>query len=148
VTTLPTTFTFRCARFKPTRSELDEQHDDYINPGIFAKLAADFIAKELNQNGYKVINNFPEDWGRWVEVDNSDGYFLAVGVANYDVDQSRDGSTETHRIFVEPDKSPIRKWFRKIQTEERVMQLVATLRNILEASEGISEVKSGRTGDL
>jgi hypothetical protein len=148
LTELSTTFTFRCPRFRPTPGELDEQHDDYINPGVFAKEAASFIADALNRSGYRVTHVIQEDWGRSVEVEKPDRYFLAVGVGNYDEEERRDETTETHMIFVEPDKSPIRKWFRKIQTEERVMQLVATLRAILEADEGITDVKSGRRGDL
>ena len=51
-------------------------------------------------------------------------------------------------VFVEPYKSPIRKWFRKIDTEERVMQLVAALGRIIDADPEITEVKSGKKGDF
>jgi hypothetical protein len=149
VTELATTFTFRCARFKPTPGELDENnHDDYLDSGFFSKEVADFIASGLSRYGYKVIDNFVDDWGRWVTVDNPDGCFLSVGIGNYDSEQERDLTTQTHMVFVKPYKSPIRKWFRKIDTEERVMQLVAALGTILDADPEITEVKLGKKGDF
>ena len=140
---LSTDISFRCPRFKPTPGELDEAHDEYINPGVFAKAAADFIAHELARMDYKVSGIIQEDWGRWVELDNPDGYFLAVGIANYDPDNHRDHDNDTHRLFVEPDKSPVRKWFRKIDTEARVMKLFSDIRQILEKDSGISDIKVG-----
>ena len=141
---IETQFTFESANFKPTAGELDEKHDDYINPGVFAKEAASFIAAGLVEHGHRVKDNFCEDWGRWVEVENPDGYFLAVGVANFELEGLRNDKSTGHRAFVEPNKSPITKFFfKKIDTEARVKKLVADLKAILEAEPSISNVTFG-----
>ena len=113
---MKTSFAFSCDQFNPTQAGLDDSHEDYINPRIFTKEAAEFLARGLTSIGFKVIHDFPEDWGRWVEIENPDGYFLAVGVANFDAEGEL-----RHKFFVEPDKSPIRKWLKKIDTVKRVM---------------------------
>jgi hypothetical protein len=140
---LQTDVTFRCPRFKPTPGEIDENHEDFINPGVFAKQAASFLAKELAGKGYTVRGIVSEDWGCWVQVDNPDKYFLAVGIANYDDDRFRAFETETHRLFIEPDKSPVRRWLKKIDTEERVMLLLSHVLQILEADDGITDIQVG-----
>jgi hypothetical protein len=141
--TLDTTLTFRCPRFKPTAGELNEQDAEFINPGVFARQAATYLAGKLAEKGHTVRGVTKEDWGCWVEIENPDKYFLAVGVANHDDDAFRSFETETHQVFVEPSKSPISRWFKTIDTEERVMQLFSHVRQILEADGDITEIEPG-----
>jgi len=122
--------------------ELDAKSEDFINPGVFAKEAADFIAEGLTKAGWVVKDNFTEDWGRWVEVENPDGFFLAVGVANFDEVERRSVETTTHRAFVEPNTSPITKFFfKKIGTEAQVKKLLGSLRAVLESDPSITDIK-------
>jgi hypothetical protein len=141
--TLDTTLTFRCPRFKPTAGELDEQDAEFINPGLFARQAATYLAVRMAEQGTNVRGVTTEDCGCWVEIENPDKYFLAVGVANYDGDTIGSFETETHRVFIEPNKTPVSRWFKRIDTEERVMQLLSQVRQILEADGDITEIKAG-----
>ena len=143
--TLDTALTFRCPRFKPTAGELNEQDAEFINPGVFARQAATYLAAKLAEKGTTVRGVTKEDWGCWVEIENPDKYFLAIGVANYDDDEFRSFETETHQVFIEPNKSPVGRWLRKIDTEERVMQLLLQVRQILEADGDITEIEAGET---
>ncbi|MEL6236950.1 MAG: hypothetical protein AAFR46_21350 [Pseudomonadota bacterium] len=136
---LDTLITFQTDRFKPTPGELDEEadHEDWINPGRFAKEAADFMAAPLNDHGYRVANNFAEDWGRWVEIEHDGGYFLPVGLQNLTTEPPLQWlATITPDT---PTLRPARKLFRKISVEDRVIALRDAVFDILQAADGIEE---------
>ncbi|MEM9047250.1 MAG: hypothetical protein AAGC92_00900 [Pseudomonadota bacterium] len=145
---LDTVITFQTDRFKPTPGELDEDadHEDWINPGRFAKEAADFMAAALAERGTPIATNFTEDWGRWVEIDHDGGYFLAVGLQNltnappYQWLAMMTPETPTFR--------PARKLFRKVNVEVRVIALRDTVFEILRAAEGIEEVTIKTPNDV
>jgi len=44
--------------------------DKEINPGIFGKRVAEFLAESLPQQGFKVLCIGAEDWGWMVEIEN------------------------------------------------------------------------------
>ena len=122
---------------------MDEQDAEFINPGVFARQAATYLAGKLAEKGTKVRGVTQEDWGCWIEIENPDKCFPAVGVANLYDDGFRSFETETHQVFIEPSKSPISRWFTKIDTEERVMLLLSQVRQILEADGDITEIEAG-----
>ena len=137
---MDTHYTFSATKFSPTAGELDEEHDDYINPGLFAKELADYIEKSLLKHGYRIKFRCQEDWGHWLEVDNDGKYTLAICCSNIDGDET---DPTGHRVYVHPDKPVIRRWFRKIDIRADVEKLSSTIQAILSADPDISDLEVG-----
>ena len=138
-----TVYRFKSNAFHPTAAELDETHEDFINPGIFARQLADFLKDGLQRHGYEVKLRCAEDWGFWQEIDHESGYMLAVGCANLDDDGGAGRVTE-HRVFVEPDRPTIRpasNWFRKTDVRADVEALVAAIGEVLRAEPQIFDLE-------
>ena len=133
-------FFFSSTKFAPSAEELDEEHEDYINPGHFAKELADFMAEGLLGQGYQVGFRCAEDWGQWLELAHDGGYTLAVGCAN--MSEFENGSAD-HRVFIEPSKPLVRKLLRKIDVRDDVEKLAAVIKAILTAESEISDLKVG-----
>lgn len=126
-------------------TSFDEDHDDFINPGIFARQLADFLELGLRAHGYSIKFRCAEDWGYWQEIEHDRGYTLAVGCMN--VDEPNDGTLE-HCVFVRPDSSPIRPakhWFRKTDVQADVERLVAAVGEILGSENRIADVELNET---
>lgn len=128
-------YLFSSDRFSPTPGELVEDHDDFINPGCFARELADFLQEGLARHDYRVGFRCAEDWGQWLELEHAGGYTLAVGCANL---SELENGVADHRVFVSPDKPHIRKLFRKIDVSADIERLGTALKAILSAEERIS----------
>gem|GEM_PF-2848608 len=128
-------YLFSSDRFLPTPGELVEDHDDFINPGCFAKALADFLQDGLARHDYQVGFRCAEDWGQWLELEHDGGYTLAVGCAN--LSDLENGVAE-HRVFISPDQPQVRKLFRKIDVSADVERLGEALKAILGAEDRIS----------
>lgn len=135
---MDTHFLITSRAFAPTTGELDDEHDDYINPGIFALAFADFLEAELAERGYPAKFRCQEDWGHWIELEHQGKFTLAVGCAN--TGEEIDGQAE-HRVFLSPDKPIIRKLFKKIDVRNDLEKLGATLREVLENNPDINNVR-------
>lgn len=123
---MKTQLEFRSTAFPPFPDE-----DQQINPGLYGKRLADFLAAELPSHGFEVICVDAEDWGWRVEVRN-EAYPLWIGCANYQETE------EGFLCFIEPSKPVIRHWFKKIETEPRVESLGLALEAILLGSGKVS----------
>ncbi|MGE0407561.1 MAG: hypothetical protein AB7O65_14800 [Candidatus Korobacteraceae bacterium] len=137
---MKTVYTFKTNIFQPTKEELDETHEDYINPGIFARELADFLRNGLENRGYSSGARCAEDWGYWQEVHHSGGYTLAIGCAN--LDDVGKGPVE-HRVFVEPHTPTIRapkQWLRKVDVRSDVEKLVEAIGDLLRDDKRIHDV--------
>ncbi len=136
-----TVYRFKTRIFHSTAEELDESHEEYINPGVYGRQLADFLMAGLQSRGYTIKFRFAEDDGYWQEIEHTRGYDLAVGCANLDDDGS--GVVE-HRVFVHPNRPTIRPfgmWFRKTDVRNDVEALVAAIGEILRAERQISDVE-------
>lgn len=136
---MDTMYTFSSDKFSPVSGELDQDHDDYINPGCFAKQLADFLEANLQDQHYKVQFRCAEDWGQWLEFEHEGNYTLAIGCAN--MSEIEDGVAE-HRVFISPDKPVIRKWLRKIDIRNDLEQLSSALKSVLAADNQITGLKA------
>jgi len=134
---MDTHYIFYSDSFSPTQGELDEEHDDYINPGIFAKELADFLEEKLLEHGYNVIFRCPEDWGHWLELEHEGGYTLAVGCAN--TGEVEEGAAQ-HRVFLSPDKPFVKKLFRRIDVSSDIERLSGTIKSILAAENRVTKI--------
>ena len=119
---------FRSDRFPPLEGE-----DDEINPGRYGKRLAQFIQRGLNERGIETDEPIAEDWGWCVPVKNQQ-FRLWIGCSNYE--EYPDGFL----CFIEPQKPIIRKWFRKVDTTDRVSAVRQALDDLLNA-EGIRDKK-------
>lgn len=128
---MKTHFIITSAAFSPTAGELDEDHDDFINDGIYALELGNFLEAELSQRGYRAKFRCQEDWGHWMELKHDGGFTLAIGCAN--AGEDTDGQAE-HRIFLVPDKPVIRKFLRKIDVQQDLERLATTLKDLLRDS--------------
>ena len=135
---METHFLITSGEFVATPGELDDEHDDYINPGLYALAFADFLERELTQRGYPAKFRCQEDWGHWMELEHKGNFTLAVGCAN--TGEDIDGQSE-HRVWLSPDKPVIRKFFKKIDVQSDLEKLAATLREVLESSSAINNIR-------
>jgi hypothetical protein len=122
---------FRSTKFPPYDGEEDE-----INPGRFGKRVAAFLANGLTREGFKIDELIAEDWGWVIPIVNPD-FRLWIGCGNYDEYSDGDGFL----CFIEPHKPVIWKFFRKIQTEERIDALRIAMDKVLSSESGITDVK-------
>jgi hypothetical protein len=108
--------------------------DKEINPGIFGKRLAEFLAENLPHQGFSVLSIGAEDWGWMVEFENRE-FPLWIGCANYD------GTENEFQCFIEPSKPYVRKWFSKIETGPIVEKLAAALEAVLLQSGKVSGLR-------
>jgi len=108
--------------------------DKEINPGIFGKRLAEFLAENLHSQGFKVLCIGAEDWGWMVEIENQE-FPLWIGCASYE-----DGKNG-FQCFIEPSKPFVRKWFLKIETGPTVEKLASALEAVLLKSGKVSNFR-------
>lgn len=125
---MDTHFTFSSDRFRPTPSELNENHEDFINDGFFAKELANYLEVQLIDHGYSVKLRCVEDWGQWLELAHEGKYTLAIGCSNASTLQQ---GYAYHHVFISPDKPVIKKMFRRIDVGGEISALSGALRDIL-----------------
>ena len=111
-----------------------EDEDEQINPGVFGKRLADFLAEGLSAHGFKVRCVGAEDWGWMVELEN-ETFPLWIGCANYE--EFENGFL----CFIEPSKPYIRKWFKKIDTSSTVEPLASAIESLLLGSGKVSQLR-------
>jgi hypothetical protein len=135
---MKTHFLVTSSSFFATPGELDDEHEDYINPGAYALELGDFLEKNLKQYGYSVKFRCQEDWGHWLELEHDRKYTLAVCCGSTGESTAQNAE---HRVFVRPDKPVIRRFFKKIDVKADVEKLASTLKEILESSPLIESVR-------
>ena len=135
---MKTHFLITSISFTPTSGELDDEHDDYINPGIYALELANFLENELAHRGYTSKFRCQEDWGHWMELEHQGKFTLAVCCANTGADFA--GQPE-HRVFLSPDKPFVSRLFKKVDVRGDLEALAVTLEDIFENSEIIDNVR-------
>lgn len=120
---------FRSDRFPPYPGE-----DEEVNPGIWGKRLALFLAMGLKKYGIQTDDVSAEDWGWMVPIEN-DAFPLWIGSANYE--EYPDGFL----CFVEPSKPFVRRLFRKISTEAQVSAVTTALHSLLSSEPSIRDVR-------
>ncbi|WP_435263302.1 hypothetical protein [Tenacibaculum sp. nBUS_03] len=90
---------------------LDEENE--INPGRFGKKLAEFIKKNLEENGVQVADLYPTDYAYEIRLDQ---FKFSVYISAGNID----GETDLFLVSLEPRKEFIRKFFKKIPTVETI----------------------------
>ncbi len=128
--------------FPATKGELDPEHEDFINEGIFALGLADFLASKLADQGYPTKFRCQEDWGHWLELEHEGKFTLAVCCTST---QETFEEQSEFRVFLSPDKPIVRKLFKKISVEDDLNRLSNALNKIFEDSAEIENVRDETT---
>lgn len=108
--------------------------EEEINPGIWGRRLAEHLSAGLKQHGIPTREPFAEDWG-WVVPIENESFPLWLGCANYP--EYPDGFL----CFVEPSKPFVRRLFRKIPTESRVLQVTKALASLLASNASIKDIR-------
>jgi len=102
---------FRSDRFPAVDGE-----QELINRGLWGKRLADFLRDGLRGHGFETNEPIAENWGWLVPVVNK-SFSLWIGCGRY---QEYDNG---FLCFIEPHTPFIRKFFRKIDSRERILSL-------------------------
>jgi hypothetical protein len=119
---------FRSSKFPPYENE-----DEDINPGLWGKRLAEYMALKLSEQGISTEELVPEDWGWYIPVKNN-GFRLALCCGH------QYGDDDQFLCFTDPKTPVIRKFFKKIDTVPQLSQLVEALKIILASDPDIREV--------
>lgn len=126
---MQTQVTFRSANFPACEGEEEE-----INPGIWGRRLAEYLAAKLAEKGIPTGEPIAEDWGYLVPIPN-ERFPLAVCCGH------QDGDDDEFLVFTEPSTPTVKKFpFRTIDTSPELPRLLDALRGILEADPGIRGV--------
>lgn len=120
---------FASTEFPPYPGEEEE-----INPDVFGKRLAKFLAGQLPSHGFAVAGIGVEDWGVQIDIEHSD-FALWIGCANYQDFENG------FLCFIEPSTPFVRKWFKKIPAKATVEQLASAIENILQTSGKTSRLR-------
>jgi hypothetical protein len=119
---------FRSAKFPAYEGE-----EDQINPGVWGKRLADYLAAGLTDRGWQIEAIVAEDWGWYVPLKN-EGFRLAVCCGH------QDGDEDEFLIFTDPSRPSVRKGFKKVDATPQLTRLTKTLQDILQSDPDITEV--------
>jgi hypothetical protein len=113
---------FRSDRFPP--SEIEAQ---FMKPDRHGQRLAEFLTASLRAKGIAACEPIGRGWG-WVvaiRTGRDDRFRLWIGCRN---DERRD---DGYVCFIEPHTPTVRKWFREVDTTERVGALRTALDQLL-----------------
>ncbi|NBR27091.1 MAG: hypothetical protein EBT83_01585 [Betaproteobacteria bacterium] len=119
---------FRSSKFPPYEDE-----EEQINPGLWGKRLAEYLAQKLAEKGIETGEMVAEDWGWYVPLRN-EGFPLALCCGH------QDGDDDEFLCFTEPATPVVKKFFKKIDATAQLTQLTEALRQILAADPDIREI--------
>jgi hypothetical protein len=120
---------FRSSQFPPYEGE-----EEQINPGLWGKRLAEYLAQKLTEKGFETDTIIAEDWGWMVPIRN-EGFLLAVCCGH------QDGEADSFLCFTEPSQPVVKKLFRKIDATVPLTRLIAAIEQILAADPEIRDVQ-------
>lgn len=126
---METHVTFKSSKFPPCDGE-----EEQLNPGVWGKRLAEYLASALAEAGIGAEEPVPEDWGWYVPVRN-DGFRLGVCCGHLAEEGDR------YLCFTEPALPRFRRFLRKIDASEQLGRLVTTLDAILSSDPEITDIE-------
>jgi hypothetical protein len=117
------------------RTHLEFRSDDLFDAQISSDLpqgkkVADLLKSMLPSVGFEVEDLILEDWGWSVRL-RHDSFPLWIGCGSYP--EYEDGFL----CFIEPSKPYVRKWLKRIPTQQPVERLADAVERILRGSKGV-----------
>lgn len=126
------------------RTQLEFISDDFpaypgeeesINPGIWGKRLAEYLAAELPKRGVRVGEFFAEDWGWLLPIEN-EAFPMFIGCGN----QMEPGANH-FLCFIDPSKPEVRLGlFKKVSTVADVERVAKALEEALKAHPGVRDL--------
>jgi hypothetical protein len=110
---------------------LDEQNEDGEPRG--AKVAR-LLADHLPAHGFETARVHAEDWGWRIQLAN-EPFPLWVGCGHYE--EYPDG----HLCFIEPSKTYVRRWLKRIPTMDTVERLATAMERIVQDSDKAHDLR-------
>ncbi len=146
---LPNYFQFWSDQFGPLQSETDENNDDYINPGMWARQLSDFLSKEMEKLGWKTVFVAVEDWGHYIALSSTpDGKENAnICCSNVDSEIVKD-RLESYLVYGQPDVKIVKRWLKKIDVSEVSQKLGDDLHTILSSCNKCVDLRRGVQTEL
>jgi hypothetical protein len=106
------------------------KEEDEINPGRFGKRLAEHIKLILSENGITVSSIYPTDSSYELRIDQFPfPVYIQAG--------NMDGEDEEFLIFIEPNKKFVRKFFRKIPTEDIINEIFNLIYTSFQKIDGV-----------
>jgi hypothetical protein len=118
--------------FRSDRFAAPENEEKLVNPGLWGKRLADLLREGLRRQGFEPGEPVAEDWG-WVLPLSNERFRLWIGCGHYQ--EYPDGFL----CFIEPHRPFVRRFFRKIDTQERIRALQQAMDQVLTEGAGIRE---------
>ena len=112
---------------------IEAGEDEDINPGIYGKALAQYLATHFRSRGIEVEGIVDEDFARLVMVQRKP-FMLWVGCAN------EEGSTRSWQLFLAAELGLLSR-LRRINPEPAFSELRENVRSIVEAIPGVSQVQ-------
>ncbi len=110
--------------------------DEEVNPNIWGKRLAEFIAAKLSEQGIETGEFYPEDWGWEIPVKN-EAFPIFIGCGN----QIDPGGTR-FLCFIDPSKPEIRRGlFKKVNTVADIEKVSHALDIILRSHPAIKSLQ-------
>jgi len=119
---------FRSSKFPPYEGEEEE-----INPGLWGRRLAEYLAKNLADKGIGTEEMIAEDWGYYLPIRN-DGFRLALCCGH------QDGDEDQFLVFTDPSTPKVRKLFRTIDATPQLTRVLEALREVLDADSEIRDI--------
>ena len=119
---------FRSSKFPPYEGE-----EKQINPGLWGKRLAEYLAQKLAEKGIATEEMVAEDWGRYVPVRN-EGFRLALCCGH------QNGDDDEFVCFTDPSTPIVKKFFKKIDATAQLTRLTEALQQILASDPEIRDV--------
>lgn len=119
---------FRSSSFPPYEGEEEE-----INPGLWGRRLAEYLAQKLAKRGIVTETFAIEDWGCYLPV-KIDGVSLALRCGH------QNGDDDQFLVFTDPCTPKVKKLFRTIDVTAQLDRLLTALREILESDATIRDI--------
>lgn len=126
---------FRSSKFAPQDGE-----DQAVNPGRFGRGLAEYLRARLAEQGVETGDVVAEDWGYVIPVKH-EAFKLWIGCGNYE--EYPDGFL----CFIEPSKTSVRRFLRRIDTTADVTRVAEALDRILGSDAAIQAVRWWTEGE-
>ena len=119
--------------FRSSKFPACEGEDEQLNPGLWGKLLAEYLVRNLTEKGIETGEMNAEDWGWYIPILNED-FELAIGCGH------QFGEDDEFLCFTEPSSPIVKKFFKTIDVSEPLTRLTAALQEILAADPDIRDV--------
>ena len=119
---------FRSSKFPPYEGEGEQ-----INPGLWGKRLAEYLAQKLAEKGIATEELVADDWG-WIVPVRNEGFRLGLCCGH------QDGDDDEFVCFTEPSTPIVKKLFKKIDATAQLTRLTEALQQILASDPEIRDV--------